>query len=343
VADSQASLLDQIRSGTNRQLQILAAGGLLPLPPEEIIPLQVALTHSGDPELALRAQESLQKADARLAATFLAHGAGEDVLAWFSAEATHPQLIETLLRRRDIPRPFLVVLARRVPPDLQEILILRQDAIVEEPGILDALEENPHLSSYTQRRIAEYRQHLLPRDRGFSGALRRQEEDEYDDEALAAAVAAVKAMPMPAEGVGEIEEKTGLSEGQIRMLPVPARMKLARGAPRLLRGILMRDTNVQVAISVMRHNALSDQEIEMAASSRAVVEDVLVEIAKRREWIGKYNVAKALVWNPRTPLPTALRLLPRLSVRDMRELSRDRNVADAVRSTALRLYTIKQK
>src|SRR4029077_8864372 len=121
------------------------------------------------------------------------------------------------------------------------------------------------------------------------------------------------------------EEKTGLSEGQIRMLPVPARMKLARGAPRLLRSILMRDTNAQVAISVLRHNALSDQEIERAASSRSVVEDVLVEISKRREWIGKYNVAKALVPNPRTPLPTALRLLPRLSVRDMRELSRDRN------------------
>jgi hypothetical protein len=124
---------------------------------------------------------------------------------------------------------------------------------------------------------------------------------------------------------------------------VPARLKLARAAPRLLRGILMRDSNAQVALSVLRHNTLSDQEIETAASSRSVVEDVLVEITKRREWIGKYNIAKALVQNPRTPLPTALRLLSRLSVRDMREISRDRNVADAVRSTALRLYTIKQK
>lgn len=332
-------LLDQIRSGANRQLQVMAASGLLPLPPEEIIPLQVELAGSGDFELALRAKESLKAVDPRVAVPFLSQTAGEPVLTFFALEATQPQVIEALLRRRDVPRQALVVLARRVPPDLQEILILRQDAIVEAPAILDALEENPELSVYTQRRISEYRQHLLPRERGPAAVPAPAEDEEYDDAALARAVAAVRSLPVD----GEVEERTGLSEGQIRMLPVPARLKLARGAPRLLRSMLLRDSNAQVAISVLRHNTLSDQEVEMVASSRAVVEDVLIEVSKRREWVGKYNIAKALVQNPRTPLPTALRLLSRLSVRDMREIARDRNVPDAVRSTALRLYTIKQK
>jgi hypothetical protein len=52
---------------------------------------------------------------------------------------------------------------------------------------------------------------------------------------------------------------------------------------------------------------------------------------------------KALIQNPRTPLPTALKYVPRLSVRDLRDLAKDRNVPDAVRSMALRLYRIKQK
>jgi len=38
-----------------------------------------------------------------------------------------------------------------------------------------------------------------------------------------------------------------------------------------------------------------------------------------------------------------VRLLPKMSVRDLKLVSRDRNVADAVRSSATRLYTIKQK
>ena len=72
-------------------------------------------------------------------------------------------------------------------------------------------------------------------------------------------------------------------------------------------------------------------------------EEVLEYISKRREWFGKYPIARAMVVNPKTPVAVSMRILPRLSVRDLREVGRDRNIPDAVRSSALRLYTIKQK
>lgn len=339
MADSQASLLEQVRSGSNRQLQMLAAEGLLPLPPEQLIPLQVSLTLGSDMEVATRAAETLKTVDARFAQSYLAREAGPEVLAFFAGYVTHPLVIETILRRRDVPRGLLVDLARRLPADLQEILLLRQDAIVEAPEILDALEENPDISSYTQRRVDEYRQHLLPRERSARPEPARVEE-EIDDEELAAEVEAARVLPES----GEVDvEKTKLSEGQIRTLSIPARLKLTRGAPRSLRSILLRDSNSLVAVSVITNNSLSDQEVEQTANNRAVIEEVLEAIARNRQWAAKYNVCKALVQNPRTYLPTALRLMTRLSVRDLRELSRDRNVADAIRSTALRLYTIKQK
>jgi len=337
LADSQSSLLEQVRSG-NRQLQLLAADGLLPLPPEEIIPLQVDLALGADAEVAERAREGVRRIDPRIVGPFLERQAGERVLAFFAEEVSQPAVIETILRRRDVPRRVLARLARRVPPDLQEVLLLRQDAIIEEPGILEALEENPRISVYSQRRIAEYRQHLLPRPGAAAPSL-QPELEEMDDGSLAEAIATARTLP----AAGEIDEKTGLSEGQIRMLPVPARLKLSRGAPRALRTILLRDTNPQVAVSVLLNNAISEQEIEQTATNRAVNEEVLETIAKRREWVNRYTIAKALVQNPRTPLATALRLVPRLAVRDLRGLYRDRNVADAVRSTALRLYRIKQQ
>lgn len=337
MLDSQTSLLEQVRSGANRQLQLLAAGGFLPLAPEDLIPLQVAFARGGDVELAARAAEALRAVDVRLAASFLERQADGDALAFFAAEATHSYLIEVILRRRDVPRHLLIDLARRIPADLQEILILRQDAIVEAPAILDALERNPEISSYTQRRIAEYREHLLPRERRVAPAV---PEGEIDDAAFAAAVETVK-KSTPAEG--EVETQSGLSEGQIRMLPIPARLKLSRGAGRSLRSILLRDNNVQVALSTLLNNSLTEQEIEQTANSRAVAEEVLEAIAKKREWISRYKVAKSLVQNPKTPLPIALRLVPRMSVRDLRDLGRDKNIPDAVRSTALRLYRIKQQ
>lgn len=338
MAGSSSPLLEQVRSG-NRQLQLLAAEGVLPLPPEELIPLQVDLAQGLDLEVAERARAALRGIDTRIARPFLEHGAGEEVLAWFAEETSHPLLIEAILRRRDTPRPLLARLARRLPPDLQEILLLRQDAIVEEPVILEALEANPELSTYTQRRIAEYREHLLPRARTPAPQPAALAE-EMDEEELQEAIEAARELP----AVGELEpERTKLTEGQIRMLPVPARLKLTRGAPRTLRTILMRDSNSLVAVSVVVNNSLTDQEVEQAAASRSVAEEVLVLIARKRDWVGKYNVMKALVANPRTPVATALRLIPRLAVRDLRELGRDRNIPDAVRSTALRLYRIKQQ
>jgi hypothetical protein len=340
VADSQSSLLDQVRSGGNRQLQVLAASGFLPIAPEDLIPIQVQFARGHDVELASKAAEALRQVDVRVAAPFLERQAGEDVLDFFASQASHPRLLETIVRRRDVPRHILVDLARRLPSDLQEVLVLRQDAIVEEPAILTALEENPQLSNYVQRRIAEYREHLLPRERTSRMLGESEVLDEIDEVAFAAEVAAVK-KAVPAEG--EIEEKTGLTEGQVRMLSVPARLKLARGAPRSLRTVLMRDTNPQVACAALLFNNLTDQEIEQTAASRSVVEEVLQTIAKRREWMGRYPVMKALIHNPRFPLPLALKYLPRLSVKDMRDLAKDRNVPDAVRSTALRLYRIKQQ
>jgi hypothetical protein len=340
VADSQASLVEQALSGANPQLQRLAAEGLLPLPPEQLIPLQVALTRHADRDLAGRAAATLRGSDPRLLAPYLSETAGEEVLDFFALHLTHPVILEAILRRRDVPRPLLAELAGRLSPDLQEMLLLRQDAILEAPEILDALEANPELSPYSQRRILEYREHLLPRDRPIRAAWNDSEDlDEFDEAAFQAALHTVK--QQPAEG--EVEETSGLSEGQIRLLPIPARLRLSRGASRQMRGILVRDQNARVALSVVQNNALSDQEVEGIGRNRSVVDDVLLYIAGRREWNSKQPIIRALVQNPRTPVVAALRLVPKMAVRDLRFIAKDRNVADAVRAMAVRLYRIKRQ
>jgi hypothetical protein len=348
-------LVAEVLSGGNRELLELAAGGLLPLAPEQLIPLQVQFIRGPDRDLAHRASHSLKTLDVRVAAPFLARQAAADVLAFFAAEVSHPLIVETILQRRDVPRELLIDLARRLPGDLQEVLLLRQDAILEQPEILSALEENRQVTPYSLRRIAEYREHLLPRGGGARRGLPAAagaadfaaQAEALSEEELAAQLEAVRQLSLdhpwsPLEGA-EVEEKTGLTEGQIRMLPVPSRIRLSRGASRFMKNVLLRDTNAQVAIAVIRYNNYAEQEMEQIARSRLVLEDVLVEIAKKRDWVGRYSVCKALVHNPKTPVAISVRLLARLSPRDLRVVSRDRNVADAVRSTAVRLYTIKQK
>lgn len=341
MQEDRSRLVEQVLSGGNPELQKLAAEGVLPLPPEQLIALQIRLARKGG-AVGRTATESLRATESRLLIDYINREADVEALAFFTAEITHPVVLEALLRRRDIPRNLLFEIAPRLEPALQEILILRQDAIVEAPAILDSLEANPNLEASVERRIGEYREHLLPRKAAPRPAAPEPEED-ADDEELASdsevKAAIEKAAEAPAEG--ERDEHTGLTDGQIRLLPVPVRLKLSRGASRSLRAILVRDTNSHVAVSCLQNNAFSDDEVEGVARSRQVVDDVLTEISRRREWMTKYNIVHALVSNPRTPVAIALKNIPRLSIRDLRNLSRSRNVSRAVRTRAQNMLATK--
>ena len=343
----QASLLDQILSGTNRNLQVLAAQGLVPLPPEDLLPIQVALAGSPDPDIAQQAQRTLGHVDTEMVARFLREQAGERELEFFSRPGRPAALVEAVIRRPDTPRHVLAEVASTLPADLQEILVHRQDAILEMPEILVGLEQNPQLSSYTKRRIWEYREHLLPKDKvpPKSAEELLAEVDSISDEEMEEAIAEVKAQSAIAGEEEEgpvVDSDRGLSDNEIRLLPVPMRVKIARKASRQVRALLIRDPNSMVAVTVITANTIPDSEVEAIANNRSVCEEVLNEIARKREWIKKYSIARALVKNPKTPLPVSMKLVPRMTVKDLRELAKDKNASEGVRQMARRLYINKR-
>jgi hypothetical protein len=334
---STSALVEQVLSGTNRSLQLMAAGGVLPVPANELIPLQIRLARSADEEIAYTARTSLRNQTPNILANFLAEEASQAVLTFFALEVDEPIVLQTILQRRDVSRSLLKAIAPSLAPELQEILLLRQDAIVEEPEILDALGSNPHLSLFARRRIAEYREHLIPREVHGPAFAPVQEATEEEAQASIAEVREIH------PDQGEVEDHTGLTEMQIRLLPVPVRMRLTRGASPKMRAILVRDPNPNVAVACFAGNKFNDREVEQICHNRNSHEEILALICRNRQWMARYAIIAALTRNPRTPIGIAVRLVPRLSVRDLRDLRRDRNVPDPVRKTADRLYKIKVK
>ena len=333
------SIEEGILGGGDRDLQKLAAQGLVPLPPDRLIPLLVELATAEDAELASMASQSLEEVDPRLVAPVLANDPNARVVEYFALHSEHPVILETIVRLADVPLSILLELAPRLPGGVQEVLILRQDAILQEPGILDALESNPELERSVSRRVGEYRQHLFPAESPTVEVPvdEREEEEVASPHEIAEAIQAAFLEPVE----GEIDDQTGLAEGQIRTLPIPVRLQLSRGAGKTLRDMLIRDSNPQVAKSVLKFNTFSDGEVERIAKMRTIVEDVLEAIGRSRRWMRKYPISLALVKNPRTPIPIAVGIVPRMAVRDLRILRRDRNVSEAVRTLANRLFLLK--
>jgi hypothetical protein len=119
-------------------------------------------------------------------------------------------------------------------------------------------------------------------------------------------------------------------------------MKLALKGTREQRSVLVRDPNRIVAAAVLSSPKLTEAEVESFARMANVSEDVLRTIGMNRTWTRNYVVIAALARNPKTPPAISLGLVGRLNERDIKGLSTDRNVPEAVRLAA-RKFLVKAK
>src|SRR5438128_6665668 len=124
---------------------------------------------------------------------------------------------------------------------------------------------------------------------------------------------------------------------RIVFMTVKDRAKLALKGDREARGILVRDANRVVATGVIHNPRLTEHEVETIAGMRTVSDEFLRLIGMNRAWARSYPIIHALARNPRTPMATAVHILPRIHAKDLKSLAQNRNVSEAVRQQAYRL------
>jgi hypothetical protein len=124
---------------------------------------------------------------------------------------------------------------------------------------------------------------------------------------------------------------------RIMFMTVKDRVKLGVKGDREARGILIRDANKMVATAVMHNPRITDHEVENISSMRTVAEEVLRLIGMNRQWARSYPIIHNLARNPRTPMATAVQILGRIRTKDLKAITLNRNVSEAVRRQAYRL------
>lgn len=139
--------------------------------------------------------------------------------------------------------------------------------------------------------------------------------------------------------IGE-EERSSIAS-QIARLSVPGKVELAVKGNREVRRILSRDSNSMVARAIIGSPKLTEDDIISYAGSSQTHEDVLRFIADSRQWSANRQVVNALVQNPRTPPPAAIRFLKSYQTSELRVLSQNRSLSAVVRQEAKRLLAQK--
>ena len=133
------------------------------------------------------------------------------------------------------------------------------------------------------------------------------------------------ALSVLAERAREPAEERGppgpLTE-RLKAMSPQEKMQLALSGSRDERTVLLRDNNKMIHLFVLKNPRIGLDEVQAAAKLPLLSPDALKMIAEHREWSGNPTVCTALVRNPKTPLPLALRLMDRVPMSDLRAIAK---------------------
>lgn len=100
------------------------------------------------------------------------------------------------------------------------------------------------------------------------------------------------------------------------------------------RAAILRENNKLLHSYVLRNPQIGVDEVAAIARMTTVAIDVLTFIAGRREWCERAEVAIALVRNPKTPVPLAVRMLDHVGQAELRQLAKQTGVREAISRVA---------
>ena len=239
----------------------------------------------------------------------------------------------------------------------QEALVVNHSRLLRNPALIDALFSNPELTADGRRMLNELKEEFFEKEarrreaRGgkapevrdpatASEATGMEEVEELEDDS---ADASPKEAPEKSDadiGPAGHEGPRGAEELYLRLMgmSVPERVKLALTGSLEERRFLIADSSRMVALAVLRARGLTLTEVEGFCSMRHLDDEIFYKIVDSRDWVRRPRIILALVKNPKAPLPITMRLIPSLPMRELRNISRDRNLPEAVRTIAKRTY-----
>ncbi len=146
------------------------------------------------------------------------------------------------------------------------------------------------------------------------------------------------AAPPPA-AADEGESRGASPVFRIKQMDPAQRQRLALKADRTERQILVRDSSPLVLLSLLSNPLLEAEDVLAVVRSTTATTAILQRVAADRRWMGHAEIRSAVVRNPKTPTPLAVRLLETLPPSELRDLAKMGSIREDVRRAAFRLHT----
>jgi hypothetical protein len=224
-----------------------------------------------------------------------------------------PSVLVLLLDNPGLARQTLLSVASQCTVDVLSFLIDRY-AVCGVEGLREAVEINPVADGHWLARFDE----LLTR----AAELAEHGADDWEEETA--------------------EEGQSVYQ-QIMHMGVAEKVKAALTGDKEWRKLLIRESNKLVSAAVLKNPRVSDGEVLAVVNNKSSNEELIRIVTMNREWMKNYAIKQALVVHPRTPPALALRYMNILSERDLKTLSKSREISQVIANNARRMLNAKSK
>jgi len=314
VESLSPEVLEDLRHGrATRERKIAVCAGGAHLAPVDRAEILAVLAGDADEVVADRARDAILSLPVD---SFVEALKREQALpALFSYAARHladkPGICDALVQNKNCSAEHLVPAVRHLSILGIQTLMEELERVSESPALAAALEHSSSLTADQKSQLHELHGPGNP----------------IDEAALAEAAAAVEP---------DLLRRQTLLQ-RLAKMTVAQRVQFAIKGGSEARRTLIRDSNKVVQRAVLQSPRLTDQEVEAFAAMSSLTDEILRLIANNRNFRKNYTVVRNLINNPKVPLDVTLHMLPMLNAVDLKRLVSNRNVAETLRTTAMKL------
>jgi len=330
-----------VKPGAPRDVQIAAARGALPLAGKDLMTALFFLCRSSDAEIKKAAVRTLREVPETILTPVL------------KDESLHPQLLDLLVRARmsdadlmgavimhpaTAPKTCLY-LAGKASSAVLDRLAGHQNLLYQHPELVEAIIANPAAEKALKYKLGWQE----PEQSNPSGSDQKasavaepdaDENAEGDEERSQTEI----------ESLMEEADQAGLSKYQIAMdLTVSEKIKMGLTGDKEWRAIMMKQSNKLIQGAVMNNPRISDGEILTVAKAKTSSDDLIRIILLNKDWTKNYEIKKALLVHPKTPPPKALRFVGFMTMRDIKELAKSKQLTNIVKNAIRKELQLRMK
>ncbi len=231
----------------------------------------------------------------------------------------------------------LLYLAQRAGNDVLERLASHQNLLYENPEIVEAIIANENTDKSLKFKLGWKEPDQNDKAAEDVSQEPSSDDGELDDEDEGRSQEELEALV-------EEADQEGMSKYQIALeLKVAEKIKMGLTGDKEWRALMIKQSNKLIQAAVLKNPRITDGEVLMIAKNKTSSDDLIRMILLNKDWMKLYEMKKALILHPKTPAPKALRLVPFMTMKDIKELSKSRQVSTVVATAARKELELRLK